>query len=273
MPGGGLIVQALENSGSSRRSARGSRPRSRRWASAGHRSASRSPTSSTPSAGGISSTWAGLGPRETHRHGTHRPAHHFAKNVVVGIVTFIKDAILLPLAKLAEKTRGWPLLTAVLGKNPITGEPVPRNAETLIGGFLKLIGAGRDLGDDAEGQGHPRAWAWFQGAMAALVAFVSQIPTLAINAFKSLELMDIVLVPRAFAKIAGVFGGIHRRLHQLGRQGGVDAAGDHLRRRQPRRDGLHQEDRRGAQEHPQEPAAVRRQPGQGRKARLPELRR
>ena len=28
----------------------------------------------------------------------------------------------------------------MLGKDPITGEPVPRTAETLIGGFMKLIG-------------------------------------------------------------------------------------------------------------------------------------
>ncbi len=46
----------------------------------------------------------------------------------------------MPLAKLAEGTRGYDLLKAVLGKDPITGEPVPRTAETLIGGFMKLIG-------------------------------------------------------------------------------------------------------------------------------------
>ena len=46
----------------------------------------------------------------------------------------------MPIAKLAEGTRGWDLLIAVLGKNPITGAPVPRTAETLIPGFLKLIG-------------------------------------------------------------------------------------------------------------------------------------
>ena len=64
----------------------------------------------------------------------------FGKGLVTGILKFIKDAILLPLAKLAEGTRGWDLLIAVLGQNPITGEKVPRTAETLIGGFLKLIG-------------------------------------------------------------------------------------------------------------------------------------
>jgi hypothetical protein len=131
---------------------------------------------------------------------------NFAKGLVSGIITFIKDAILMPLAKLAEGTRGWDLLTAVLGKNPITGEPVPRNAETLIGGFMKLIGQEEVWENMKKANAIARAWAWFQGAMNDLMGFVQQIPTLAINAFKALELVDIVLVPRAFMKVAAVFG-------------------------------------------------------------------
>jgi hypothetical protein len=130
----------------------------------------------------------------------------FGKGLVTGIVKFIKDAILMPLAKLAEGTRGWDLLTAVLGKNPITGEPVPRNAETLIGGFLKLIGQEEVFANMKKSNALGRAWAWFQSALSALMGFVAQIPTLAINAFKSLEIADIILLPRAFAKVAAVFG-------------------------------------------------------------------
>jgi hypothetical protein len=131
---------------------------------------------------------------------------NFAKGLVTGIIQFIKDAILMPLAKLAEGTRGWDLLIAVLGRNPITGEAVPRTAETLIGGFMKLIGQ-QDVWENMKrANAIGRAWAWFQGAMTALMGFVAQIPTLAMNAFKALELVDIILVPRAFAKVAAVFG-------------------------------------------------------------------
>jgi hypothetical protein len=130
----------------------------------------------------------------------------FAKGLLNDIVKLIKDAILMPLAKLAEGTRGWDLLIAVLGKNPITGEAVPRTAETLIGGFMKLIGEEEVWENMKKANAIGRAWAWFQGAMSAVMGFVQQIPTLAVNAFKSLELMDIVLVPRAFAKVAAVFG-------------------------------------------------------------------
>lgn len=131
----------------------------------------------------------------------------FVKNLVIGILKFIKDAILLPLAKLAEGTRGWDLLIAVLGKNPITGEAVPRTAETLIGGFLKLIGQDEIWDNMKKSNAIGRAWTWFQGAMNAVIAFVSQIPDLFIAAFKSLTIEDVVLVAGAFQKVGSVFGG------------------------------------------------------------------
>src|ERR1044072_7060546 len=53
----------------------------------------------------------------------------------------------------------------------------------------------------------PRAWAWFQTTLSQLIGFVSEIPTLFLSAFKSLTLEDIILLPKAFAKRAAVFGG------------------------------------------------------------------
>lgn len=131
---------------------------------------------------------------------------NFAKGLITGIIKFIKDAILMPLAKLAEGTRGWDLLIAVLGRNPITGDAVPRTAQTLIPGFLKLIGQDEVWANMQKSNAIGRAWAWFQGAMAALMGFVGQIPSLFIAALKSLTLEDIILVPLAFVKIGKVFG-------------------------------------------------------------------
>jgi dolichol kinase len=130
----------------------------------------------------------------------------FASGLATGIIGFIKDAILRPLARLAQGTRGWDLLIAVLGQNPITGEPVPRTAETLIGGFMKLIGQEEVWNNLKRANAVARAWAWFQGALSGLLGFVRQIPSLFMQALRSLELMDIVLLPRAFGKVATVFG-------------------------------------------------------------------
>ncbi len=131
----------------------------------------------------------------------------FVVGLATGFVTLVKDAILKPIGALAKGTEGWNLLCAVLGKDPITGEAVPRDAETLIGGFLRLIGQGEVWENMKKANAIPRAFAWFKGAMADLVGFVSQIPSLFVQAFTSLELLDIVLLPKAFLKVGKVFGG------------------------------------------------------------------
>jgi Domain of unknown function (DUF4157) len=132
---------------------------------------------------------------------------NFVKGLITGIIQFIKDAILKPLAKLAEGTEGYNLLKGILGKDPITGEAVPRSAETLLGPLLKMIGLGDVWQKMQQANAIPRAWAWFQSTMGQLVGFVSQIPGLFISAFKALTIEDIILVPKAFAKLAAVFGG------------------------------------------------------------------
>ncbi|HEY6229818.1 MAG TPA: DUF4157 domain-containing protein, partial [Pyrinomonadaceae bacterium] len=131
----------------------------------------------------------------------------FAKGLVGGIIDLIKDAILKPIAKLAEGTEGYNLLKGILGKDPITGEAVTPTAETLLGPLLKIIGLGDVWQKMQDAKAIPRAWAWFQSTMSQLVGFVSQIPDLFIAAFKALTIEDIILVPLAFAKLAGVFGG------------------------------------------------------------------
>ena len=131
----------------------------------------------------------------------------FCKGVIVDILKFIKDAILKPLAKLAEGTESWPLVINLLGENPVTGEPVTRDPEVLIGGFMKLIGQEDIWHNMQKSNAVPRAWAWFQGAMSAVKGFVVQIPGKFKELFSSLTIEDIVLVAGAFKKVVGVFGG------------------------------------------------------------------
>ena len=133
---------------------------------------------------------------------------NFAKGLFNGIIKFIKDAILRPLAKLAEGTRAFDLLCAVLGENPITGDKVPQTADTIIGGFMKMIGQEEIWNNIKKANAIPRAWAWFKTAMNGLMGLVRSIPGRFINVFTSLTIMDIVLVPRAFAKVVSVFAGI-----------------------------------------------------------------
>ena len=132
---------------------------------------------------------------------------NFAKGLINGILEFVKDAILRPLAELASQTRAWDLLIAVLGFNPITGDPVPRNADTLIGGFMKLIGQEEVWLNIKRGNAIARAWAWFQGALSGVMGFVRQIPSLFMQTLRSLTIVDLVTVVGAFNKVRAVFGG------------------------------------------------------------------
>lgn len=128
------------------------------------------------------------------------------RTLIDGIIDFVRDAILQPLAERASQTEGWDLLCAVIGSNPITGETVPRTAENLIGGFMRLIGREEVWQNIQRGNAVARAWAWFQGALAELMGFVRQIPSLFLQALRDLEVADIILIPRAFLRVSRVFG-------------------------------------------------------------------
>jgi hypothetical protein len=135
----------------------------------------------------------------------------FIGGLVSSVLGFIRDAILMPIANLAESTPAYGLLKSVIGKDPITGAPAPQDPEALIGGFMKLIGQDEIWQNMQKAKAVPRAFGWFKNALSGVKAFVQEIPTLFINAFKSLEIMDLVVLPRAFSKVAAVFGGFFSR--------------------------------------------------------------
>lgn len=131
----------------------------------------------------------------------------FVRSLFSEIMRIVREAVLKPLAALAEGTAGYPLLKAVLGFDPVTGEPVPRTADTVIGGFMTMIGQEELWQNIKKANAISRAWAWFQGALGGLMALVRSIPGRFMAALKSLEIMDFVVLPSAFVKLAATFGG------------------------------------------------------------------
>lgn len=129
----------------------------------------------------------------------------FVRSLAGAVLGFIRDAILRPLAELASQTPAWDLLCAVLGRNPITGEAVPRNGDTLIGGFMKLIGQEEIWENIQRGNAKPRAWSWFQTALGGPMALVTVIPERFMATLRSLEVSDLVLPLRALTKVGTVF--------------------------------------------------------------------
>jgi hypothetical protein len=143
---------------------------------------------------------------------------NFAIALKDGIIKLIKDAILKPIAAYAATTRGYPLLRTVMGKDPITGETVAQDAESLLGAFLTFIGEDELWATMQKAKAVPRAFAWFKAAKAALMGFIAEIPGLFVQAFRSLEVVDIILIPRAFLKLASVFGNFAVRFITWGAQ-------------------------------------------------------
>ncbi|MBO2011554.1 DUF4157 domain-containing protein [Hymenobacter negativus] len=132
----------------------------------------------------------------------------FGGSVVMELLKMVKDAILKPLAALAQGTAGYDLLRVVLGEDPITGEPVPQTADALIGGFMKLIGQEEIYQNLKKGNALAKAYAWFQGAMSGLLSFARSIPGRIIQTISSLTFQDVITVVGAFSKIVGSFASI-----------------------------------------------------------------
>src|SRR5574343_215542 len=135
----------------------------------------------------------------------------FVGGIASDILEFIKDAILKPIGAYARTTSGYPLLCTVLGKDPITGDKAPQDAEAYLGGFLIFVGENEIWANMKKANAVQKAFAWFKGAAKALVEFVSEIPTLFIAALKSLTISDILLIPKAFIKLGKVFAGFAGR--------------------------------------------------------------
>jgi hypothetical protein len=129
----------------------------------------------------------------------------FGKGLVKGIAEIVKDAILKPLGKWAAKNIPyWNLLTGVFGSNPISGEK-ESPAEALIGGFMELIGQKEIWENIKKGNAVSKAWNWFKNALKGAFQLVASIPGRVMATIRSLTIWDIVTLVGAFGKIVGAF--------------------------------------------------------------------
>jgi hypothetical protein len=118
----------------------------------------------------------------------------FGASVAIEILKMVKDAILKPLAAMAQGTNGYDLLRVILGEDPISGEPVPRTAENLLGAFMKFIGQEEIWENIKKGNAIARAYAWFQNALESLMGMVRAVPKKIVDALSSLTFQDIITV-------------------------------------------------------------------------------
>ncbi|HUD27874.1 MAG TPA: DUF4157 domain-containing protein [Novosphingobium sp.] len=129
----------------------------------------------------------------------------FGKGLVIGIARIVKDAILKPLGRYAAGIiPKWDLLAGVFGRNPITDDGASP-AETLIGGFMRLIGQEEIWTNIQKSGAAGKAWKWFQTTLSEALGFVRSIPGRFMETLRSLTIVDIVTIVGAWVKFAKLF--------------------------------------------------------------------
>jgi hypothetical protein len=130
----------------------------------------------------------------------------FVGEVAVKILQLIKDALINRLVAYARTTRGYPLLTVILGRDPFSGKAVPRSTENIVHGFMVLKEGGEEQFQEMKSSGAiARLSARVEAAMALLNFTWAYIRGLFTRAWNSFSLSDLVAPFEAFARIMGLF--------------------------------------------------------------------
>ncbi|MEF8811423.1 MAG: DUF4157 domain-containing protein, partial [Bacteroidales bacterium] len=118
------------------------------------------------------------------------------------ILEFIKDALLRRLSAWAKETRGYPLITVLLGRDPFTWENVERTPMKLIRGFFSLLEGGIEKFNQLKESGAvQRLITWITGAVNSLNITWSYIRGLFINLWNTFSLSDLANPIAAFRRI------------------------------------------------------------------------
>ena len=125
-----------------------------------------------------------------------------------------KNRVLGQLAQWAKRIPGFDLLTVILGKDPISDQPVERNATNLIRGVLGLLGqTGLTMFENLQKSGAiDRAFEWFDTEISKLNLTWEYIKGLFRTAWDALSISDIADPANALAKLAQIFGPTLARL-------------------------------------------------------------
>ena len=132
----------------------------------------------------------------------------FATTVAVQVIQLIKDALLGWLASFVDEVPGFHLITVILGRNPFTGEAVPRTAVNLIRGFITLIPGGDAIYERLAETGIiAEAGARIEGAIAELGISWEFIVGLFTGIWDTVVSIDTLIDPiGVFSRIRDQFG-------------------------------------------------------------------
>lgn len=135
----------------------------------------------------------------------YRDIVSFAGRVKDKIFELIKEALMAGLKALAESTPGYPLLTKLLGRDPLTGEEVISTTAEKIEAFLTLIGKDQEL-ERMRAEGTIQETAdWIDAELAALNFSFEEVRLLFETAWNAFSLEDLRDPLGAFQRTVGIF--------------------------------------------------------------------
>ena len=123
------------------------------------------------------------------------------------ILKLIKDVLMQRLSAWARTVRGYALVTVLIGRDPFTGENVPRTIPNIIRGFMSLMDGGEEQYQQmVESGAIARTTQRINAAVARLNMTPAGVIQLFIDLWNSFSINDLVNPISAFQRIIATFG-------------------------------------------------------------------
>jgi hypothetical protein len=131
----------------------------------------------------------------------------FIKAVGAKVYEIVKSIVLDSISAWAQQQKGYTLLTFVLGRDPVSGEPVKRTAKGLIYAVLDLVDGGEQIKENLEkSRTIEKASAWFSEQVKKLDLTWDGIKALFSKAWDAFKVADLLDPKALFQKMAEIFG-------------------------------------------------------------------
>jgi hypothetical protein len=117
------------------------------------------------------------------------------------------DSVLGTVAGWAKEIPGYHLMTLILGKDPISGATVERNATNVVHGILSIVPGGNKTFENLQQSGAlDRFFEWVSGEIGKLGLSYDSIKQLFKQAWDALSVTDVFEPSEAWNKVKGIFG-------------------------------------------------------------------
>ena len=133
----------------------------------------------------------------------------FARNVAGRLLEIVKNYVISSLINfIREQTNAYPLLTVILGRDPISNEPVQRTPIALLRGFMQLSESGQEQLRQMEESGSlQRAADWIDGAILRLNITWEMISESFTRAWNLVTIQNLLNPLNTFRELYHIFAG------------------------------------------------------------------